>query len=468
MMSNVFKRIGFNKKFIFGAGLLVVFFIIVLLVNYVLFPQINLSGGSKIIVNYKAKYSDKGYTAKHFGKDITSSVKVVGDVDTSKLGTYKITYDVGSGFFHKKVVRKVVVKDTEKPKINVSKDDIYVCPGSKYKSLKVKASDNYDGDLSKKVSEEVLKDKVVFSVRDSSGNERVVSRKLFYEDKTAPKIELAGSSEVNICVNEDYQESGYTVTDNCDSKITGKVIGSVDKNTVGEYNLTYEAVDKAGNKGKASRKVIVSDSDKPGVVYLTFDDGPNPGTTDVILDILKEEGVPATFFVTGYGPDELIKREYDEGHTVALHTNVHDYGRVYASDDAYYNDLEAIHNRVLNITGYDSKFIRFPGGSSNTVSRRYSSGIMSRITQGVLERGYKYFDWNVSSGDAGGTTDPNQVYLNVINSLRKDRVNNVLMHDSKAHTRDAIRNIIKYCKENNYEIKRIGNCSTMVTQRVNN
>lgn len=130
--------------------------------------------------------------------------------------------------------------------------------------------------------------------------------------------------------------------------------------------------------------------------------------------------------------------------------------------------MQAIHDRVLNITGVDSKFVRFPGGSSNTVSRRYSSGIMSRLTEGVLARGYKYFDWNVSSGDAGGTTDPNQVYANVVNGLRHDRVNNVLMHDVKTHTRDALRNIIRYCKENGYEIRSIDNCSTMVTQRVNN
>lgn len=458
---------GVNKKFVLCCFLLGILFVGIYFINYYLFPQIKLSGGSKIVISYKEKYSDK-YSASYMGKDITDDVVVKGNVDTNSIGTYHITYKVGSGIFSKSVVREVLVKDVKKPKIEIDKDDVYLCPGTKYKPVKVKATDDYDGDLSSKVKSEVFKDKVVYSVKDSSGNMRSVTKKLIYKDVTPPKIELVGSDVVTMCSNDAYKEPGYNVEDNCDGEVKGFVDGAVDNSVVGEYELSYNAVDKAGNKASVSRKVVVSEKDKPGVVYLTFDDGPNYGTTDVILDILKEEGVKATFFVTGFGPDELIKREYDEGHTVALHTNVHDYAKVYASDEAYYNDLQAIHDRVLNITGVDSKLIRFPGGSSNTVSRRYSSGIMSRLVVGVQERGYKYFDWNVSSGDAGGTTDPNMVYANVVNGLRHDRVNNVLMHDVKTHTRDALRSIIRYCKENGYEIRSLGNCSTMVTQRVNN
>lgn len=458
---------GINKKFIIFGILICILFVGIYFANYLLFPQIKLKGGKKIVVSYKDKYSDK-YSASYRGDDITDDVIVKGKVDTDSLGTYYVTYKVGSGIFSRSVKREVEVKDTKKPKIELDDKDIYLCPGTKYKPVKVKASDDYDGDLSSKVKNEVFEDRVVYSVKDSSGNKRSITKKLVYEDVDAPKIELVGGEVINICSNDVYKEPGYNVQDNCDERIESSVDGSVDSSVVGEYELTYNAIDKAGNKASLKRKVVVSDKDHVGVVYLTFDDGPNPGTTDVILDILKEEGVKATFFVTGYGPDELIKREHDEGHTVALHTNVHNYADVYASDEAYYNDLQAIHDRVLNITGVDSKFIRFPGGSSNTVSRRYSGGIMSRLTEGVLNRGYKYFDWNVSSGDAGGTTDPNQVYANVVNGLRHDRVNNVLMHDVKTHTRDALRSIIRYCKENGYEIRSIDNCSTMVTQRVNN
>ena len=93
---------------------------------------------------------------------------------------------------------------------------------------------------------------------------------------------------------------------------------------------------------------------------------------------------------------------------------------------------------------------------------------MTRLTQEVQNRGYKYYDWNISSGDAGGTNRASGVYWNVVSGLRKDRVNMVLMHDIKPHTRDALRDIIHYCKENGYQMKKINNCTTMITQKVNN
>ena len=210
-------------------------------------------------------------------------------------------------------------------------------------------------------------------------------------------------------------------------------------------------------------------NDAPGTIYLTFDDGPREGTTDVILDILKEENVKATFFVTNGGPDYLIKREYDEGHAIGLHTASHDYKTVYQSVDSYFNDLLSVQNRVKNITGINTMIIRFPGGSSNTVSRRYQNGIMSILTTEVLNRGYRYYDWNLSSGDAeGGRHDADEIYNNVVNGLSKDRVNMVLMHDIKPYTRDALRNIIQYGKNNGYTFASITDNTQMIKQKVNN
>ena len=117
----------------------------------------------------------------------------------------------------------------------------------------------------------------------------------------------------------------------------------------------------------------------------------------------------------------------------------------------------------------ESKIIRFPGGSSNTVSRKYSSGIMSYLTSEVLKRGYRYYDWNVSSGDAaGGSPTASMIYDNVVSNLSKNRVNMVLMHDIKTYTRDALRDIIRYGKENGYVFDKITQNTEMITQRVNN
>ena len=78
---------------------------------------------------------------------------------------------------------------------------------------------------------------------------------------------------------------------------------------------------------------------------------------------------------------------------------------------------------------------------------------MSLLAKEVEDKGYTYFDWNISSGDAGGTTNPNVEYKNVVNALSKSRGNVILMHDIKRHTALAIGNIIKYGKDNGYQFK---------------
>ncbi len=460
------KYYGINRNFVFWSFLLVVFFGGIVLVNNYLFPKIDLRGEETITLNYKDKYKESGYTASFLGKDITDEVSIDGKVNTTKLGDYDITYTVGKGLFKRKITRHVHVSDTEKPKLSIDKKDMYVCPDAKPQKENVKATDNYDGDLTKKIKVKIGKDKITYAVEDSSKNKTVITKKIVYKDIEKPVITLEGESEVSLLVGDEFVDSGYKATDNCDKDVKVKVDGSVNSQAEGTYELKYTATDAAGNTATVSRKVVVFDN--KGVIYLTFDDGPNDGTTNVILDILKEEKVKATFFVTCKGPDELIKREYDEGHTVALHTASHDYSIVYASVDSYFNDLKRVQDRVKNITGYESKIIRFPGGASNTISRRYSNGIMSTLTQEVLNRGYKYYDWNISSGDAGNTTDPNVVYSNVVNSLRTDRANMVLMHDIKPYTRDALRNIIKYGKSNGYRFEKITMDTEMITQRVNN
>lgn len=461
-----------KKVLIVVVSLLVLF--IVGFLGYVVIPtKFDLKKGD-ITLNYKDSYKDPGYKITRFGKDYTDKVKVSGKVNTKKIGVYNITYQVKIDGINFKKIRKVTVKDTEKPVIKLTgSKNTDVCPGKEYKEEGYKATDNYDGDITKKVNVSKSKEKIVYSVKDSSGNYKEVVRKLTYQDKTKPEITLPDGENVSLQVGASYEENAKSV-DNCDGDITKemKITGSVDSSKAGSYEVKYESEDKAKNKATITKKVTVlnySESDGiPGTIYLTFDDGPNAGTTNVILDILKEEDVKATFFVTNNGPDDLIKREYDEGHTVALHTSTHNYASLYASDEAFYQDLKGVQDRVKRITGETSMIIRFPGGSSNTVSRKYSPGIMSRLTQSTLAKGYKYYDWNLSSGDAGGTTEASGVYNNVIRGLKKERANMVLMHDIKTYTRDALRQIIKFGKENGYKFEKITMDTYMVTQKVNN
>ena len=292
-------------------------------------------------------------------------------------------------------------------------------------------------------------------------------------DNTKPIITLNGNTEVKVCPNTDYNEEGYTSYDKCDGDITNSVVvtSNLDTNKLGTYNIKYESIDTSGNKAEVSRTIHVIN--KPsyygnGIIYLTFDDGPSY-LTGKILDILDSENIKATFFVTHGG--DYVKRAYNSGNTIALHTYTHNYSYVYSSIDNYFIDLNNVSNSVYNSIGIHPKIIRFPGGSSNTISKNYSNGIMSRLTNEVINRGYTYFDWNVDSNDAGGDGyNSNKIYNNVINGLSHSKTNIVLMHDSESHSAsvDALRNIIKYGKNNGYTFKAITSDTPIVRHGVNN
>lgn len=204
------------------------------------------------------------------------------------------------------------------------------------------------------------------------------------------------------------------------------------------------------------------------IIYLTFDDGPGPYTAE-LLDILKKYNVKATFFVTGSGDDALIAREYNEGHTVGLHTFTHDYAYIYTSTANFFEDLYRVQSRVKNITGETSTITRFPGGSSNLISARYDGGsrIMSTLVSEVESRGFSYFDWNISSGDAGAPLSPGEVYENVVNNLKPD-FSVVLQHDIKDYSVNAVESIIKYGQANGYTFKRLEKDSFAAHHGVNN
>ena len=190
---------------------------------------------------------------------------------------------------------------------------------------------------------------------------------------------------------------------------------------------------------KAAEAAAVSSPQSPvpsgeKICYLTFDDGPSKNTP-LILDILKNYNAKATFFVINTGNIGYIQRIHDEGHTVGLHTYSHNYAQLYSSTDAYFNDLQQISDKVESIIGIRPTVMRFPGGSSNKVSAKYCKGIMTQLVTLVQEKGYSYFDWNISSGDADSTT-PSYTYIrnNVLNNARNKNSICVLMHDASAKT----------------------------------
>ena len=286
------------------------------------------------------------------------------------------------------------------------------------------------------------------------------------KDTSPPVIEMRGGDSLTLAIGDVMAEPGITAYDDSSIPVV-EVDSDVDLTKEGEYRIQYKATDEVGNVAMAERKVKVI---RPaGRIYLTFDDGPSE-YTNALLDILNKYGIKVTFFVTGYGDDALIKREYDEGHTVGLHSMSHNYSYIYANLDNYWADLNAVRDRVKQLTGESSNIMRFPGGSSNLVSAVYDGGnkIMSTLITQVSERGYKYFDWNIDSNDAGGASTADEVYANVTNGLRNGGEFVVLQHDVKSFSVEAVERIIKYGLENGFVFSRLRDNSFNAHHGVNN
>lgn len=169
-------------------------------------------------------------------------------------------------------------------------------------------------------------------------------------------------------------------------------------------------------------------------VYLTFDDGPSPLTSRV-LDVLKTKDIKATFFVVyddSPSAVALYKRMISEGHTIGVHSTSHQYEEIYESVETFLDDFAKTALMLEEVTGVKPEIFRFPGGSINN----YNKHVHQPIVAEMVRRGYTYYDWNVSSGDASGNSSRPKIYSNVINNVQRFDRSIVLMHDasSKADT----------------------------------
>ncbi len=181
-------------------------------------------------------------------------------------------------------------------------------------------------------------------------------------------------------------------------------------------------------------------------VYLTFDDGVSSNTLS-ILDTLKSYGVPATFFVTGEADPTILKRMAAEGHAIGNHSYSHDYATIYRSKEAFFTDFEKEQQYLESVLGYRPTIVRLPGGSNNTVSKRYGGEyVMQDITAALKAKGYVYTDWNCEGKDAttkGITAD--EIVANVFESAGEKENVIVLLHQNsgKETTAEALPDIIE-------------------------
>lgn len=424
---------------------------------YLLFHPVLLKA-STIEVEINSEFKPEDQILFVLGDD--KEVKIDGEVDTSKLGEYTINYKFHQ--YQKEV--KIKVQDTKAPSIttkNLKTDMIQdIEPASFIEKCEDATEVTYhfanQEDFSKPGRYEVP-----IIATDQGKNETRTSAILKRcEDKQGPTIEhsdkkiefkqgLLPDFLEDVSIKDDFDENPSLDTDT----------SQVNFDQPGDYTLIYIGRDRSGNETQKTRSLTILKNEELNqkIVYLTFDDGPSKNT-ERILKILDQYDVKATFFVTGNQPsyNDWLKVAHEKGHTIGLHTFTHDFASVYSSTDAYYDDLQKIQDMVKDITSEEVKLVRFPGGSSNTISKQYLPKIMTILTKSLQDKGYQYFDWNCDSGDASGNNIPADTLIQNATACQSQYIN-ILMHDTAAKdtTVEALPKIIEHYKSEGYVFKAI-------------
>lgn len=456
-----------RKRRILGCAVLAVVILCVALAAFLTLGgyrvDVHLLGDQSVSLRYGDVYQDPGAVGSLQGPFLPEEgipVEVFCEIpfDPSRVGEQTIAYKARYFIWQGQTVRKIQVRDKVRPRIILREDpSAYVIPGENYREEGYYAVDNYDGDLTDQVQVTLYHNRIVYRVQDSSGNAAEAVRNIVYYDPVFPELTLEGPEKVELSIGESYREPGYTASDNLDGDLTARVqvTGKPDVFHAGIYTLTYSVTDSYGNTTRQIRKVQVASATQQlviepegKVIYLTFDDGPGPYTRQ-LLEVLAKYDVKATFFVVKNKYSDILKEIARQGHAIGIHSVCHDYRTIYDSEEAYVEDLLEMQRIIESETGVHTTLVRFPGGSSNTVSK-FNKGIMTRLSKLLGEMGFQYFDWNVNSGDAGETTKTEEVVKFVTDGVSRYDVAIVLQHDIKEYSVEAVEEIILWGLENGY------------------
>lgn len=427
-------------------------------------PEITLHTIKYNYTSPNEKYEEEGYSAyDRYDDDLTDKV-------TSYEENGKVYYSVmdSSGNIGT-AVREIQYKDERSPRItlkgetliNIRQYETFVEPG-------FTAEDDCDGDVTSnvKVTDNLNimvpgKYEIKYYVEDSWGNHFETTRTIVVNEIIEPE------NKEPIEETETFPEN-TTESENTENTETSENQENTSENTSDNQESNPETTTENSTTTEPPKEEVTTPVEPAPekVIYLTFDDGPSKYTRE-LLEILRANNVKATFFVVGSRYSDVISEIYADGHAIGAHSYTHEYKDIYASVDAYFNDLEKIRNVIYEKTGYYTNLVRFPGGSSNSVSK-FNPGIMTTLSKELANRGYVYFDWNVSSGDAGSTTITNEVYNNVIKGIGSKKNAIVLQHDTYKYSIDAVQDIINWGKENGYVFKTLNENSPTSHHKIYN
>ena len=280
----------------------------------------------------------------------------------------------------------------------------------------------------------------------------VVLSIIYFNSKNETTIESAPENieEIKPSEEENTESEETQIDDNNSNK--GEINDAVDPTIKPKKDYTQLYPDmyvKRPEKQISPNKTI----------FLTFDDGPSARTGEV-LDILKQKNVKATFFVVGNtstAGKDYMKRIVEEGHTIAPHTFTHNFKSIYSSVEAYLNDFNKIYTLIYETTGVKPTIFRFAGGSKNSFNKNNYREIIAEMTR----RGFDYYDWNLSTGDAvqKSLTPAEKCLSNVLNYSAKYNNAVVLMHDAqpKTTTVQALPALIDGLRNQGFSFQKLSN-----------
>ncbi|EKN68188.1 polysaccharide deacetylase family protein [Schinkia azotoformans] len=215
------------------------------------------------------------------------------------------------------------------------------------------------------------------------------------------------------------------------------------------YLNNKETIEAEKEKWKAAIEAQkLKEVNSAKIAYLTFDDGPNSNTAQ-ILDILQKYEAKATFFMVEpkiWKFEEEVQRMVTENHTIASHSVTHDKNKVYHSPESLLNEMNVTRATLFSVTGIDSRLIRVPYGSKPYLTKDYRDLLASN--------NFQVWDWNVDSNDWKYSTEKiiSTVKYQVANQKQKNRAPVILFHNSSS-TVEALPEIIEFLKAEGYVLE---------------
>lgn len=261
------------------------------------------------------------------------------------------------------------------------------------------------------------------------------------------KIAIASDNSGYEVHNATYFSSPYSEVDKLDLSKLAVV-----------FNTEVNELDDGDKENSENKEEFLSINvediktyNKSKVVFLTFDDGPSDNVTPLILDILDEYKIKATFFVLGSMCEKngaVLSDIYHRGHAIGNHSYSHNFKELYKNEESFLNELKMTEDAIGQNLGeeFSTRLFRFPGGAFEGYKMQY---------MGALNKeGYVSVDWNAVTGDAEVVTPTPERILERLKATVKNKSNVVLLlHDSatKQATVQVLPDVIKYLKSEGYE-----------------